>query len=62
MRWDHKEYIYAGNRAISVLDGEGQGRRRRGPELPGLRHLHVPRREDLRQGHLLEDRRAKDRL
>ena len=40
------------------LDREGQGRRRRGPELRRLRHLHVPRRQDLRQEHLLEDRRA----
>jgi taurine dehydrogenase small subunit len=25
MRWDHKEYIYAGNRAISVWTVRGKG-------------------------------------
>jgi taurine dehydrogenase small subunit len=25
MRWDHKEYIYAGNRAISVWTVKGKG-------------------------------------
>ena len=58
MRWDHKEYILRRQPRDLGVDREGQGRRRRGPELPGLRHLHVPRRKDLRQGHLLEDRRA----
>ncbi|MGE5150397.1 MAG: nuclear transport factor 2 family protein, partial [Rhodospirillaceae bacterium] len=25
MRWDHKEYIYAGNRAVSVWTVKGKG-------------------------------------
>src|SRR5476649_2096054 len=40
------------------LDRRGQKRRRRSPELPGLRYLYFPWRQDLGEGHLLEDRRA----
>src|SRR6185369_15601206 len=36
------------------LDGHRQGRRRRGAQLPRLRHLRVSRRQDPEQGHVLE--------
>ena len=35
MRWDHKEYIRRQPGDLG-MDGEGQGRRRRGPQLPRL--------------------------
>ena len=58
MRWDHKEYIYAGNRAISVWTVKGKGADGEDLNYQGCDIYTLPRREDLRQGHLLEDRRA----
>ena len=58
MRWDHIDHFVTGNRAVSVWMVTGTGRGRRAAQLPGLRHLRVPRRQDPQQGHLLEAGRA----
>ena len=59
MRWENEEYILArGARPRDLgVDGARQGRRRRGAQLPGLRHLHLQGRQDRPQEHVLEDRR-----
>src|SRR5438105_11101199 len=58
MRWEGQDYILAGDHAVSLWIVRGKGGRRRGIELPGLRHLPLRGRQDHPQEHLLENCRA----
>ena len=58
MRWDHKEYIFAGNRAISVWTVKGKGADGEDLNYQGCDIYTFRGGKISRQGHLLEDRRT----